>query len=97
MVKLKDLFILIWNSRYTTLICSLLANLVAGNCNLQCVIKDMTKCHLGTLYNFSAYAPSLKSDLGYTQTQINLVGIFGNLGVLVIWDDLIDIEIIVGI
>jgi hypothetical protein len=34
----------------------------------------------GTLYDFSAYAPSLKNEMGLSQTQINLVGIFGNLG-----------------
>jgi len=34
----------------------------------------------GTLYNFSAYSPSLKDEMSYTQTQVNLIGTLGDVG-----------------
>eukprot|EP01119_Soliformovum_irregulare_P025551 TRINITY_DN949_c1_g2_i3.p1 TRINITY_DN949_c1_g2~~TRINITY_DN949_c1_g2_i3.p1 ORF type:complete len:342 (-),score=100.95 TRINITY_DN949_c1_g2_i3:674-1699(-) len=35
----------------------------------------------GTLYGFSAYAPTMKDLLGYSQTEVSLIGTFGNLGI----------------
>ncbi len=36
--------------------------------------------YIGTLYNFSAYAPSMKDELKYSQTEMNLVGTLGDVG-----------------
>lgn len=32
------------------------------------------------MYDFSAYGPTLKKELNFTQTQVTLVGTFGNFG-----------------
>jgi MFS family permease len=47
----------------------------------------------GTNYVFSAYAPQLAARLGLTSTQLNLIGIAGNLGVYTsgpVWGVFID-------
>jgi len=34
----------------------------------------------GTIYTFSVWAPYLKSSTGFSQTRINIIGSFGNIG-----------------
>ena len=37
----------------------------------------------GTLYNFSAYAPSFKAEMNYSQQEVSFIGIVGDIGLYV--------------